>query len=157
MPTATALRCFIAVLEEQSGGGKPVGGADTGQRIMARPNRVLFVSLPHLLTRPCSPLLLCLNSRMIGSVHIHGDGQVAEMFFYERLHVLPVEPAHASGQPWKRDTLELLSFDHLAQRFETMIHILDRGPARVAGPVTCSSFLSKQIHNSNSSDARPRP
>ncbi len=36
MPTATALRCFIAVLEEQSGGGKPVGGADTGQRIMAR-------------------------------------------------------------------------------------------------------------------------
>jgi hypothetical protein len=58
MQTATALRCFIAVLEEQSGGGTPVGGADTGQRIMARPNRVLFVSLPHLLTRHCSPLIL---------------------------------------------------------------------------------------------------
>ena len=53
MPTQTALRCFIAVLEEQSGGGKPVGGADTGQRIMARPNRVLFVrSAPP----PDSPL-----------------------------------------------------------------------------------------------------
>jgi len=55
MPTATALRCFIAVLEEQSEDGKPVGGADKGQRIMVRPNRVPFVSLPHLLTRPCSP------------------------------------------------------------------------------------------------------
>jgi hypothetical protein len=63
MPTATALRCFIAVLEEQSGGGKPVGGADTGQRIMARLNRVLFVSLPHLLTRPCSPLILLPESQ----------------------------------------------------------------------------------------------
>jgi len=49
MPTATALRCFIAALEEPSEDGKPVGGADTGQRIMARPNRVPFVSLPHLL------------------------------------------------------------------------------------------------------------
>ena len=58
MPTATALRGFIAVLEEQSGGGKPVGGTDTGQRIMARPHRVLFVSLPHLLSRPCSPPIL---------------------------------------------------------------------------------------------------
>lgn len=46
MPTATALRCFIAVLEEQSEDAKPVGGANTGQRIMARPNRVSFVSLP---------------------------------------------------------------------------------------------------------------
>jgi hypothetical protein len=50
MPTATALRCFIAALKKQSEGGKPVWGADTGQRIMARPNRVPFVSLPHLLT-----------------------------------------------------------------------------------------------------------
>ena len=63
MPTATALRCFIAVLGEQSGDGKRVGGADTGQRIMARPNRVLFVSLPHLLTRPCSPLILLPESQ----------------------------------------------------------------------------------------------
>ena len=51
MPTATPLRCFIAVLEEQSEDGKPVGRANTGQRIMARPNRVPFVSLPHLLIR----------------------------------------------------------------------------------------------------------
>jgi hypothetical protein len=63
MPTATALRCFIAVLEEQSEGGKPVGGADTGQRIMARPNRVLSVSLFHLLTCPCSPLILLPESQ----------------------------------------------------------------------------------------------
>ena len=82
MPTATALRCFIAVLEEQSEDGKPVGGADRGQRIMARPNRAPFVSLPHLLTRPCSPLFLCLNPWMIGAVDIHRNGQVAEMFFH---------------------------------------------------------------------------
>ncbi len=71
-----------AMLEEQSEDGKPVGGADRGQRIMARPNRVPFVSLPHLLTRPCSPLLFCLNPWMIGAVDIHGNGQVAEMFFH---------------------------------------------------------------------------
>ena len=47
MPTATALRCFIAVLEEQSGGGKPVGGAGPSRCIMARPNRVSFVRLPY--------------------------------------------------------------------------------------------------------------
>ena len=29
MPTATALRCFIAALEEQSEDGKPVGGGPT--------------------------------------------------------------------------------------------------------------------------------
>jgi hypothetical protein len=81
MPTATELRCFIAVLEEQLEDGKPVRGADSGQRIIARPNRVPFVSLPHLLTRPCSPLFLCLNPRMIGAVYIHRNGQVAEMFF----------------------------------------------------------------------------
>jgi len=59
MPTATASRCFIAVLEEQSADGKPVAGADTDQRIMARPNRVPFVSLPHLPIRPLlSPIPL---------------------------------------------------------------------------------------------------
>ena len=73
MPTATALRCFIAALEEPSEDGKPVGGADTGQRIMARPNRVPFVSPPHLLTRPCFPLFLCLHPRAIGAIDIHGD------------------------------------------------------------------------------------
>jgi len=61
MPTATASRCFIVVLEEQSEVGTPMGGADTGQRIMARPNRVPFVSLPHL-PPPCLALFLCLNS-----------------------------------------------------------------------------------------------
>jgi hypothetical protein len=52
MPTATALRCFIAVLKERSEVGTPMGGAGTGQRIMARPNRVPFVSLLHLSIRP---------------------------------------------------------------------------------------------------------
>ena len=97
MPTAAASQCFIAVLEEQSEDGKPMHGAGTGQRIMARSNRVPLVSLPHLSIRPCSPLLLCLHPLMIGAVHIHGDRQVAEMFFYQRLHVLPVEPAHTSS------------------------------------------------------------
>ena len=53
MPTATALRCFIAVLEEAPlEVGTSMGGADTGQRIMARLNRVPFVSLPHLSFAP---------------------------------------------------------------------------------------------------------
>ena len=55
MPTATASRCFIAVLEEQSEVGTPMGGADTGQRIMARLNRVPFVSPPHLSIPPVHP------------------------------------------------------------------------------------------------------
>jgi hypothetical protein len=46
MPATTALRCFIAALEEQSRDGKPVGGAGTSRGIMARPNRVPFVRLP---------------------------------------------------------------------------------------------------------------
>ena len=82
MPTAMAFRCFIAVLEEQSEDDKPMGGADTGQRIMARSNRLPFFSLPHLLTHPCSPLFLCQNPWMIGAVDIHRNGQVAEMFFH---------------------------------------------------------------------------
>ena len=109
MPTATALRCFIAVLEEQSEDGKPMGGADKGQRILARSNRVPFVSLPTSSPAPVHPLFCCLNPRMIGAIHIHGDRQVPEMFLYQRLHVLPVEPAHATSQAWKRDTLEILS------------------------------------------------
>ena len=65
---------------------------------------------------------------MIGAIHLHGDGQVAEMFFHQRLDVFPVEPTHASGQAWERNTLELLRVNRLIQRLETGVHVLDRGP-----------------------------
>lgn len=73
MPTATALRYVIAVLEEQLADGKPVAGADTDQRIMARPNRVPFVSLPHL---PIRPLLhpIPLPEPQDDRCHIHTQG-----------------------------------------------------------------------------------
>src|SRR4249920_4224422 len=93
---------------------------------------------------------------MIGAIHIYRDGQVAEMFFYQWLDVFPVEPAHTSGQAWKRDTLELFSLNRLAQRFETVVHVLDRGPAWL-GSVTGSRLLGIQIHNPNAADTGPGP
>lgn len=56
MPGATALRCFVAAFEEHSADEKHVGWGVTNQRIMARPDRVPFVSLPHFPKSP-SPLI----------------------------------------------------------------------------------------------------
>ena len=73
------------------------------------------------------------------------------MFFYQRLDVFPVEPTHTGGQAWKGDAPQLFNLDHLTQRFKTVVHILDRSPARF-GSVTGSRLLGIQIHNPNAAD-----
>ena len=67
MPGATALRCFVAAFEEHSADEKHVGWGVANQRIMARPDRVPFVSLPHF---PKSPSPLISSSQPAGPLFL---------------------------------------------------------------------------------------
>ena len=92
--------------------------------------------------RTNSALFRGLDTWLVGCVHVDRNRQVAEMFFNQRLHLLPVEPSDACCQAGKRNAPDFLALDKLRKGFETVIDVLNRRLPRL-GPMTGSWFLGK--------------
>ena len=97
------------------------------------------------------------HARLEGRVHDHRNPGVGEVLVHQRLHIDPVESAHAGGEARQGDAGDLLVVDLGTQRLQGMTDVLQTGLARFAAVVAFGAFLGEQIDDAAAVGAGPSP